>query len=117
MSKKINLSLLILLSLFLTTTWAQNNSLDAYNLSYNTPKKYEIGGVTITGAQYFDHNALKSITGLNVGKEISIPGDEITDAIKRLWRQKLFSNIKISIDRIEGKYVYLNIEVDRKSVV
>lgn len=90
---------------------AQENKLSDFNMTYGTPKKYEIGGVTITGAQFFDHNALKSIAGLNVGKEISIPGDEVSNAIKKLWKQNLFSNVIISIERTEGKYVYLNIQV------
>lgn len=108
----ISRSLFLLAFLFsLYQLKAQERSLADYNLSYSTPKKYEIGGVTITGAQFFDHNALKSISGLKVGREINIPGDEISDAIKKLWRQKLFSDVKVGIERIEGRYVYLNIDV------
>ncbi|MEQ8323428.1 MAG: outer membrane protein assembly factor BamA [Vicingaceae bacterium] len=87
------------------------NAQVAQKLSYTSPKKYEIGGVTVKGADFFDHNALKSISGLRVGKEIEVPGKEVSEAIKNLWNQKLFSDIKISIDRIEGRYIYLFIDV------
>jgi outer membrane protein insertion porin family len=90
---------------------AQVSTLADYNLSYSTPKKFEIGGVSITGAQYFDHNALKTISGLSVGKEISVPGEEITEGIKKLWKQGLFSSVSISIEKIEGKFIYLAIDV------
>ena len=104
----------LLLSLFIflfSQTDAQVGSLFGFTPSYSSPKKFEIGGVTVNGADYFDHNALKSIAGLNVGREIDVPGDAITPAIKKLWQQKLFSHVAISIDKIEGKFIYLIIDV------
>lgn len=102
------LSLIFLVS---APAFGQVKNLIDYNLSYSNPKTFEIGGITVNGADFFDHNALKSISGLKVGREIEVPGKDITDAIKKLWRQQLFSNINISIDKIEGKYLYLNISV------
>ncbi len=110
MFKHLKFALISLAFFSLIQVEAQTNLSD-YNLSYSSPRKFEIGGVKITGAQFFDHNALRSISGLSVGKEIDVPGDEITQGIKRLWRQKLFSDVSITIDRIEGKYIYLNIDV------
>ena len=110
MPKCCQLLLWTCLALVFTPIYAQKELAD-YNLSYSSPKKYEIGGISVSGADFFDHNALKSISGLKVGKEIEIPGKEITNAISKLWRQQLFSNIGIGIEKIEGKYVYLNIEV------
>ena len=75
---------------------------------YSSPKTYEIGGIEVTGlgAQY-DSETLIQLANLRVGSEIRIPGDEITRAIKRLYAQGMFSDIAISIDRIEGNKVYL----------
>ena len=67
--------------------------------------------MTIKGADFFDHNALKSISGLKVGKTIEIPGKDVSQAIKNLWSQKLFADIKIEIEKTEGKYIYLIIDV------
>ena len=82
-----------------------------FKISYSSPKIYEIGGITVRGADFFDHNALKAISGLKVGKEIEIPGNDVSNAIKKLWAQKLFSDISIVIDRIEGRFIYLYIDV------
>lgn len=96
------------------TAGAQLSNLSDYNLSYSSPRSFEIGGISIKGAEFFDHNALKAISGLRVSQEIQVPGQEITGAIKKLWRQKLFSSIDIVIDKIEGKYVYLVINVSTR---
>ena len=50
----------------------------------------------VNGADNLNNNTLITITGLEIGKKIKIPGDEITKAITKLWEQGLFSNIDIS---------------------
>lgn len=80
---------------------------DIYN--YMNQTDYIIGGISISGVRYLDLNALISISGLRRGQEISIPGDEISGAAKKLWQQGLFSDIKITIDRTSYDTVYLDI--------
>ena len=111
MARSFHYLFLILIFLVSGPAFGQVKNLYDYHLSYSSPKTFEIGGITVSGADFFDHNALKSISGLKVGKDIEVPGKEITDAIKKLWRQQLFSNINVSIEKIEGKYIYLNISV------
>jgi len=78
-------------------------------IDYANPKEYEVGEITISGVKYLSEDALILISDLYVGQKISIPGDEITNAIQSLWKQGLFSDVKVSIDKIEGEKVYLNI--------
>jgi len=59
-------------------------------ISYKNPKKYELGPIRVEGADNFDHQAIKLIAGLRQGQTISIPGDQITKAIKNLWKEGLF---------------------------
>ena len=35
-----------------------------------TPREYEIGGVTVSGAKYLTHNVLLQFSGLDVGKRL-----------------------------------------------
>src|SRR5690606_31730854 len=101
-----------LVLLFSNQTFAQfslNTELE--NISYSSPKTYEIGGVTVSGAESFSGQAIISLTGLVVGNEIKIPGDEITKAIRKLWDQNLFSEIEIKAVKIEGSKIFLNINV------
>ena len=50
--------------------YSQNNQL----VEYLSPKKYEIGGITISGTKYLNTNTILSISGLKVGDTINVPG-------------------------------------------
>ena len=54
-------------------------------ISYSNPQKYILGEVTISGTKFLDHNTLIEISGLEIGKTITIPGDKISNAITKLW--------------------------------
>ena len=80
-------------------------------LDYSIPKKYELGGIIIEGANNLNNSTLIAITELEIGKEIEIPGSKITKAINKLWDQGLFSNIEISIDKIVGETIFIIISL------
>lgn len=83
-------------------------------VDYERPKSYEIGGITVSGSKNFDSQAIILFSGLKVGKEIDIPGEEITRAIKNLWKQRLFSDVKINLAEVRGNVAFLNIEVQER---
>ena len=78
------------------------NDIENNNLEYNNPKEYIIGGITASGIKYLNEKTLIDLSGLEIGKKIKIPGDEISSAIKKLWNQGLFSNISIEIIKTIG---------------
>ena len=88
---------------------AQNSgSTDHPEVFYSSPKTYVIGGIEVTGlGDQYDPGTLIQLAGLQFGSEIKIPGDAITKAIKRLYSQGLFSDVTISVDRVEGNKVFL----------
>lgn len=71
--------------------------------------KYVLGGLTVDGPKNFDQDLLLNISGLTVGETYEVPGAEITEAIRRYWKQKLFSNVKIEADSIIGGKIYLHV--------
>ncbi len=73
-----------------------------------TPRTCTIAGIEVSGIEGYEDYMLTSISNLSIGQEISIPGTEITDAVKRFWRHGLFSDVSISIDSIIGRDVYLH---------
>ncbi len=73
-----------------------------------TPRTCTIAGIQVSGIEGYEDYMLTSISNLSIGQEISIPGTEITDAVKRFWRHGLFSDVSISIDSIIGRDVYLH---------
>ena len=80
-----------------------------FNIDYRNPREFTIGGLTVSGARNFDTQAIILFSGLSVGQKITIPGDQISQAIKNLWKQKLFDNITVSISEIKGNEIFLDI--------
>src|SRR5690554_8037947 len=72
------------------------------SIDYANPKQYEVGPITINGADNFDHQAIKLIAGLRQGSKIKIPGEEITKAINNLWDEGLFSDVQIKLEKTLG---------------
>jgi outer membrane protein insertion porin family len=106
---------LILFCLFLVSYVGQAQiKLGASNINYSTPKEYEIGGITVSGSENFDTQAVILFSGLAVGSRINVPGDDITRAIRNLWKQRLFSDIAINAAEIRGDQIFLNIEVTER---
>ena len=102
--KKIALLILLLINYHL-------KSQENYSLDYSNPKSYEIGGIMINGAENLNNNTLISIANLTIGETIKIPGDEITQAIKKLWEQGLFSDVNIEIEKIVENTIFLKINL------
>jgi outer membrane protein insertion porin family len=78
-------------------------------IDYSAPKKYEIGGITVSGVEYLDQNVLIMLSGLKVGQRVDVPGEDITNAVKKLWEQGLFEDVRISAKRFQGDLVFLDI--------
>lgn len=82
---------------------------DKPTIVYGKNDKYEIGGIHVECTQEFEDYILIGLSGLSVGEQISVPGDDITEAIKRYWKHGLFSSVRIEADSIVDDKVYLNI--------
>ena len=72
---------------------------------------YKILGVSVEGNALADPAAVIANSGLKVGDEIAVPGEQVAQAVRRLWGLKLFEDIQISIDRKAWNGVYLLITV------
>lgn len=77
-------------------------------------RTYTIEGIAVEGASNYDDYMLIGLSGLSVGQKVSIPGDEITDAVKRFWRNGLFSNVSIEVDSLVGEKAYLRIKLTQR---
>jgi outer membrane protein insertion porin family len=76
---------------------------------FMSSEDYIIGGLNIKGIKFLDSNALIGISGLRIGQEITIPGDAVKTAVEKLWLQGLFSDVRISIEKVISDSVYLDI--------
>ena len=75
------------------------------------PEQYQVGPIRVVGADNYDHNAIKLIAGLRQGSTITIPGEDISKAIKNLWNEGIFSDVEIGADKEVAGVIYLVIKV------
>ena len=93
---------LIFLTLFLAlsgSVWAQQSGSDV-TVDYNNPKKYIVGGVRLEGNEHFSPEQVLQLTGLQEGMEVTVPSEEMTNIVKRLWGQRFFDDVSIVIDSL-----------------
>ena len=88
---------------------------DKPTIIYGQAHDYAIGGITVEvtneGVQKYEDYILISISGLTVGEHITVPGDDITDAVKRYWKHGLFSDVRIEASEIRDDSIFLNIRL------
>lgn len=105
----ITFSLLVVVSADAQISIGSNDSLSI--IDYAAPKEYEIGGITVSGADHLDQRVLSLISGLSVGDKVQVPGEKFSTAIENLWKQNLFEDVTITASKIQGNTIFLNIQV------
>lgn len=94
------LKLIILAALFLPSVlFAQNSDIV---VDYNNPKKYIIGDIKVKGVKFLSPEQIISITGLQKGDEITVPSEQLSDVVKRIYQQRFFSNVGFYIDSLSA---------------
>lgn len=83
----------------------------AQETSYEDGKKYILGGLEITGVKSYNEQTVVTFTGLRVGQPITLPGEEISAVINKLWGLELFSDINFYITDIQGEKVFLELNI------
>ena len=103
---------LVALALAVAGTATAQEKIINPDISYaGIPRSYTIGGIAVSGVDGYEDFVLTGISGLSEGQTVTIPGNEVTDAVKRYWRHGLFSTVSISADSIVGDKVYLHIHL------
>ncbi len=108
------LKFFLILLLFSVGVQAQVTENTNFSIYYSSPKNYTIAGINVLGIRYLDTDVLIQISGLAVGDEIIVPGDQITTAIKKLWGHQMFSDVKIEASKIEGDKIWLDIYLQER---
>ena len=87
------------------TTWLDPN---APMVDFETPKQYIVNKIRVNGIKYLDPQIIATTSGLNQGDTIMIPSDYISSAIRKMWEQRYFSDVKIVAEPV-GDSVNLEI--------
>ena len=86
-------------------------SIGNISFDYLSPKEYEIGPIRIVGADNYDHQAIKLIAGLKQGQSVKVPSQTISNSIKNLWNEGIFSDIEISVEKEIAGVLFMVIKV------
>ena len=109
MNKTINRLLLSVAAVLMTISATAQEKIVNPDITYaGTPRSCVIGGIAVSGVEGYEDYMLAGISGLSVGQEITLPGQEVTDAVKRYWRHGLFSKVTVAADSLVGDKVYLH---------
>jgi len=115
MNKKVFISIIFIFSnLIFFAQEVVKLGQDSTLIDFTNPKEYEIGGITVTGADHLDKNVLILLSGLSVGEKVLVPGQKFATAIENLWKQGLFGDIKITVTKIQGSSIFINIHVEER---
>jgi outer membrane protein insertion porin family len=81
-------------------------------LNQKTPSKYQIRSIKVVGNQFFDENLLLSLSTLNEGDEVALPGgDNFAKAIRKLMDQNYFSDVSVFLTDVKGTEIDVEINV------
>lgn len=106
--------LLVAVALCASVSSAQQTIEKPTILYTNNPPKYKIAGINLSGVDNLEPAVVIGISGLSVGDVIAVPGDAVTDAIKRFWKHGLFEDVIITADSIKGDNIYIGIALNQR---
>ncbi|MFZ4521330.1 MAG: BamA/OMP85 family outer membrane protein [Bacteroidales bacterium] len=109
-----NILIILFLLLFILPVSAQLSLGDGQITDYTSPKEFYIGGITVSGVKYLDGNVLIMLSGLTVGDKVKVPGDKISQSVRKLWEQGLFENIQVSVSKVVDDQVFLNFHLTER---
>ena len=79
--------------------------------SQTSVDRYTIGKIEVTGNTSFSPITIVTFSGLREGDAISVPGEKLSNAIKKLWGSDLFSSVDIYKTNIQDGIIDLEIEL------
>ena len=71
-------------------------------VDYNNPRQYVVAGITVDGNTYYSDQQIISASGLQTGYSVTVPGDDISQVVNRLWLQRYFEDVSVSIDSVSA---------------
>ncbi len=85
-------------------------------VDYSHPRKYVVGGVSVEGNSYFSSQQITQLTGLRKGMEVTVPGEDVSEIVRRLWLKRYFEDVSLVIDHLtaEGDSAYFKIIIKER---
>lgn len=94
--------------------YANTKPIDIMELNYSKPQTYRIAEIKAVGLTTLDEIAILSLSGLKVDDRIEVPGDAISNALKKLWKQGIIGDVKVLVTKVEGDDIYLLLDLTER---
>ena len=85
------------------------NTIVAQETKFENGKEYILADVEVTGKVSYNQQTVVTFSGLEKGQNIMVPGEDISAAIKKLWKLGLFSDVNFYVNKIEGDSIFLEL--------
>ncbi|MBR6183843.1 MAG: outer membrane protein assembly factor BamA [Bacteroidales bacterium] len=72
-------------------------------VDYNHPQKYVIAGISVEGNTIFGSQQIINQTGMHKGMSVTVPGDDISNVVRRLYLQRYFEDVAIELDSLNAQ--------------
>ena len=108
--------LILLLSLGLISISGAGVLAQPLRLNYLNPESYLIDTLSIEGAESINPQVLISVSGLKVGDTVQIPGSQLAEAIRNIWKQGIVNHIDIrAVRRSSSDGLWLIFSIQERS--
>lgn len=105
----LNKSIKIVLTVLIFGIFSQVKAQE--RVPFDQGKIYILADVAVVGDISFNSQTVVTFSGLVKGQEITVPGEEISAAIKKLGKLGLFDEISFYINKIQNDSIYLDLNI------
>ena len=100
------------IQLFSILLLLNNISIFAQETKLENGKEYILAKIQVTGKISYNEQTVTTFTGLEKGQTIMVPGEDISIAIKKLWKLGLFSDVNFYVNEIKGDSIFLELNIN-----
>ena len=80
-------------------------------IPFDQGKKYILANVKVNGKISYNEQTVVTFAGLEKGQQITVPGEEVSNAIKKLGKLGLFSDIDFYVNKVEADSIWLDLDI------
>lgn len=81
-------------------------------IPFDQGTQYILADVDVTGKITFNKQTVVTFAGLEKGQAITVPGEEISNAIKKLGKLGLFSEIDFYVTKVSNDSIWLELNIN-----
>ena len=85
-------------------------------VDYSHPVTYKVGGIKVEGNTFYSDQQILSLTGIRKGMEVTVPGEALSNVVERLWLQRYFEDVSLTIDslNVAGDSAWFSIRIKER---